>query len=84
MRITVVAVSDRGARRRQRYGRRWRAAREFRLDEPTLGLHLPPGIWGVQYGYSADAMLLVLASEYYDASDYIRDYEQFRALRSAR
>ena len=56
---------------------------EFRLDDPTLGLHLPPGIWGVQYRYSADAMLLVLASEHYDASDYIRDYEQFRALRSA-
>jgi len=37
----------------------------------------------VQYRYTAEAMLLVFASEYYDASDYIRDYEQFRALRSA-
>ena len=56
---------------------------EFRLDDPTLGLHLPPGVWAVQYRYTAEAMLLVFASEYYDASDYIRDYEQFRALRSA-
>jgi UDP-2-acetamido-3-amino-2,3-dideoxy-glucuronate N-acetyltransferase len=57
---------------------------EFRLDDPTLGLQLPPGVWGVQYRYTADAMLLVFASEYYDASDYIRDYEAFRALRAGR
>ena len=57
---------------------------EFRLDDPTLGLHLPPGIWARAVPVQPDAMLLVFASEYYDASDYIRDYEQFRALRSAR
>lgn len=73
VRGAVSVMADDGARRE-----------EFRLDDPTLGLHLPPGIWGVQYRYTAEAMLLVFASEYYDASDYIRDYEQFRALRSAR
>ena len=36
-------------------------------------------IWGTQYKYSADAVLLVLASDVYDGGDYIRDYEEFLA-----
>lgn len=50
---------------------------EFLLDRPDLGLHLPPLTWGIQYKYSADAVLLVFASHYYDNADYIRDYTQF-------
>lgn len=50
---------------------------EYLLDSPSEGLHLPPMVWGIQYDYSPDAVLLVLASDYYDADDYIRDYEQF-------
>ncbi|MBL4591710.1 MAG: WxcM-like domain-containing protein [Phycisphaerales bacterium] len=50
---------------------------EFVLDSPGLMLHLPPMIWGTQYKYSADAVLLVLASESYDKDDYIRDYSCF-------
>lgn len=50
---------------------------EFLLDSPAKGLYLPPMIWGIQYKASADAVLLVFASDYYDASDYIRDYDQF-------
>jgi len=57
-----------------------RNSAEIRLDDPTLALHIPPRVWGVQYRYSADAMLLVLASEHYEAADYIRDYQQFRTL----
>jgi len=53
---------------------------EYRLDRPDVGLYIPPMIWGTQYRYSADAVLLVLASEKYDADDYIRDYSQFQAL----
>lgn len=52
---------------------------EIVLDSPTMGLHIPPMVWGVQYKYSADAMLLVLASEVYEAEDYIRDYAEFVA-----
>jgi hypothetical protein len=33
-----------------------------------------PLVWGTQYKYSADAVLLVFASHPYDANDYIRDY----------
>ena len=50
---------------------------EFLLDCPDLGLHLPPMVWGIQYKYSADAVLLVFASHYYDSADYIRDYAEF-------
>jgi hypothetical protein len=50
---------------------------EFILDKPQIGLYLPPLTWGIQYRYSHDAVLLVFASDYYDADDYIRDYRQF-------
>jgi acetyltransferase-like isoleucine patch superfamily enzyme/dTDP-4-dehydrorhamnose 3,5-epimerase-like enzyme len=54
---------------------------EFALDEPNIGLHLQPMTWAVQYKYSADAVLLVLASDSYDAGDYIRNYAEFLSLR---
>lgn len=50
---------------------------EVTLDAPNLGLYLPPMIWGTQYKHTPDAMLLVFASDYYDSSDYIRDYPEF-------
>jgi acetyltransferase-like isoleucine patch superfamily enzyme/dTDP-4-dehydrorhamnose 3,5-epimerase-like enzyme len=53
---------------------------EVTLDSPTIGLHVPPMVWRVHYKYSADAMLLVLASDLYRADDYIRDYDKFIAL----
>jgi len=54
--------------------------REVSLDRPSLGLYLPPMVWSVQYKYTEDAKLLVLASEYYDPDDYIRDYAEYRRL----
>jgi UDP-2-acetamido-3-amino-2,3-dideoxy-glucuronate N-acetyltransferase len=68
MRGSVNVVADDGQRRE-----------EFRLDSPQLGLHIPPGVWATQYGYSSDATLLVLASDHYDSTDYIRDYDDFLA-----
>lgn len=56
---------------------------EFELNGPNLGLYLPPMTWGIQYKYSSDAVLLVFASHEYDASDYIRDYDEFIALVTA-
>ena len=53
---------------------------EFLLDRPDVGVHLPPMVWGIQYKYSADAVLLVYASHYYDNADYIRNYSEFRQL----
>lgn len=56
---------------------RYRA--EVLLDQLDLGIHIPPMIWGTQYRYSSDAVLLVFASHYYDANEYIRDYSDWLA-----
>lgn len=53
---------------------------EIVLDSPSKGLYLPPMTWGIQYKYSESALLLVFASHYYDADDYIRDYDTFLKL----
>jgi acetyltransferase-like isoleucine patch superfamily enzyme len=53
---------------------------EFLLDDPSTGLYLPPLTWATQFRYSADATLLVFASHYYDADDYVRDYGEFTSL----
>jgi len=50
---------------------------EIVLDSPQVGVHIHPMVWGIQYKYSPDAVLLVMASEVYDADDYIRDYDDF-------
>jgi dTDP-4-dehydrorhamnose 3,5-epimerase-like enzyme len=57
---------------------------EFVLDGPTVGLHLPPMVWGIQYKYTEDAVMLVLASDKYDPASYIRDYSEFLQLVKAR
>jgi UDP-2-acetamido-3-amino-2,3-dideoxy-glucuronate N-acetyltransferase len=56
---------------------------EFVLDHPSLGVHIPPMIWAVQYKHSPDAVLMVFASDKYDASDYIRNYSEFLDLKRA-
>ena len=56
---------------------------EVLLSRPDVGLYLPPMIWGTQYDYTRDAVLLVFASHSYDNADYIRDYETFRAALDA-
>jgi UDP-2-acetamido-3-amino-2,3-dideoxy-glucuronate N-acetyltransferase len=53
---------------------------EWRLEAPTQGLLIPKRVWASQYKYSADAVLVVFASHPYDAADYVRDYDEFRAL----
>ena len=53
---------------------------EYTLDSPDIGIHMPPMVWGTQYRYSPDAVLLVFASEFYDSEEYIRSYDEFRRL----
>lgn len=55
---------------------------EVRLSDKSVGLYLAPGTWGVQYKFSADCILMVLASHPYENADYIRDYDTFLALKS--
>lgn len=54
---------------------------EYTLDQPWVGLYLPPNVWRIQYRYSHDAVSMVLASHEYDPADYIRNYEEFLRLK---
>lgn len=50
------------------------------LNRPFYGLHIPPGIWAAEQGFSSGSICLVLASLPYDEDDYIRDYDEFLQL----
>ena len=56
---------------------------EIRLDSPRIGVHVPPLVWAVQFKFSPDAMLMVLASDVYDTASYIRDYDDYLAIVNA-
>ena len=47
------------------------------MDNPTKGLLIESMVWREMHDFSPDCVLLVLASEHYDESDYIRDYSTF-------
>ncbi len=53
------------------------STQEIILDKPYEGLYISNDVWREMYDFSEDAVLMVLASELYDESDYIRDYQQF-------
>jgi UDP-2-acetamido-3-amino-2,3-dideoxy-glucuronate N-acetyltransferase len=52
---------------------------EVVLDSPSRSLYMPNRVWGSQYAFTSDAVLLVLASLPYDSDDYIRRYDEFIA-----
>ena len=47
------------------------------LNRPFWGLHVPPGIWASEQGFSSGSICLVLASHGYEEDDYIRDYDDY-------
>jgi hypothetical protein len=63
---SIQLILDNGTKREQ-----------LKLDRSTLGVHIPPKNWAIQYQYSKDAVLLVFASHHYDEKDYIRNYDRF-------
>ena len=56
----------------------------FCLNRPHTGIYLPTMVWKEMYDFSADSVLLVLASEHYDQEEYIRDYEEFKHMIASR
>ncbi len=52
----------------------------FSLNRPHTGIYLPKMVWKDMYDFSEDSVLLCLASEHYDATEYIRDYDEFVRL----
>lgn len=55
--------------------------RKITLNKPDKGLLIVPGIWREIDNFSSGSVCLVLASEEYDESDYIRDYEDFKLFK---
>ena len=51
--------------------------RVFVLDHPHSGIYLPTMVWKDMYDFSPESVLLCLASEHYDSSEYVRDFETF-------
>ena len=51
--------------------------KQFNLSRPSQGLIIVPSIWRNLTDFSSDAIALVLASEYYMETDYIRNYNEF-------
>ena len=51
--------------------------KSYLLNKPNIGLHLPKGIWRELENFSSGAVCLVLASDVFEESDYIRDYDVF-------
>ncbi|OYU11150.1 MAG: dTDP-6-deoxy-3,4-keto-hexulose isomerase [Comamonadaceae bacterium PBBC1] len=53
---------------------------EVWLDSPTKGLLIGDLVWREMHDFSVDCVLLVLASEHYDETDYIRSYDAFKQV----
>lgn len=60
-----------------------RERKSVRLDRPDVGLTIAPLVWHEMTDFSSDCVLMVLADAPYDEADYIRSYDDFRALMSA-
>lgn len=54
--------------------------RQVMLNRPNLGLHIPPMIWASEINFSSGSICLVLASQEYDETDYIREYSVYKEL----
>lgn len=57
--------------------------RTISLNRPYYGLHIPPGVWAAEKGFSSGAVCLVLTSHKYNEADYIRDYDEYLEFNSS-
>lgn len=57
---------------------------EVVLDSPEKGIYLEPGLWRDIIWETKDSVLCVMASEFYDESDYLRDYNEFLEWKNQR
>ena len=49
----------------------------FSLNRPHTGIYIPAMVWKEMYDFSKNSVLLCLSSEYYDADEYIRNYDDY-------
>jgi len=52
----------------------------FSLNRSYFGLYIPNGLWRHMENFSTNAVCLVASSTFFDASDYIRNFDEFRTL----
>lgn len=50
------------------------------LDRPMMGVYIPKMIWKDMYDFSEDSVLLVLANTHYNGAEYIRDFNEYKAI----
>lgn len=50
---------------------------QFVLNNPSIGLYIPKMLWKDISNYSKDCVMLILSNEYYDSSEYIKDYNEY-------
>ncbi|MBQ0075477.1 MAG: WxcM-like domain-containing protein [Prevotella sp.] len=55
----------------------------YYLNKPYEGLYVPSGVWRDLGDFSSGAVCMVLASDYYNADEYIRDYDEFLNYRKS-
>lgn len=60
-----------------------RAKQRILMNDAAIGIHLRPMLWHTMSHFSYDCVILVLASEPFDETDYIRDYDEFQRLARA-
>ncbi len=49
----------------------------YELNEPKDAVYLPRMIWKEMYDFTPDSVLMVITNEYYDGTEYIRDFDAF-------
>jgi hypothetical protein len=54
-----------------------RETKRFHLNRSYYGLYVCPMMWRDLDNFSSGAVCMVLASAYYDVTDYIRNYSDF-------
>jgi dTDP-4-dehydrorhamnose 3,5-epimerase-like enzyme len=54
--------------------------KKFHLNRSYYGLYIPPMIWRDLDNFSSGSVCMVLASDFYDEAEYIRDYGEFHSL----
>ncbi|MCE8040561.1 FdtA/QdtA family cupin domain-containing protein [Halomonas daqingensis] len=54
-----------------------KSRQSVKINDPTKGLLIESMVWREMHDFSNDCILIILASDHYDESDYIRDYHQF-------
>ena len=53
----------------------------FNLNRSYYGLYIPKGLWRTMENFSTNSFALEFGSEYYNASDYVRNYDEFIKLK---